>query len=350
MSDRNLIKTLGQYGEFELIRLLTRGLSLPPGVIGPGDDCAVVPLSQLKGQYLSITTDAMVENRHFRRNYASAIETGRKLISVTVSDLAGMGALPLLLVVNAQLPTSLEKAWLDEFYKGVRAEIEDLGVFLAGGNLTSADELSFCATAIGVSESEPVKRSGAMEGDDIWVSGIIGSSGLGLAILAGEIDGAHFSDKGATAIASYRRPTSRVALGAKLAALKLASAMIDVSDGLIQDAQHIASMSRNNLVIDFDRVPYDSTITLTRELQARSVTAGGDYELLFTSPRSARGRVEQLGADLVLKISRIGEVKRISSGQGMVFLREREGEAVSADSYLLGLGIKGPLGCDHFRS
>ena len=314
--------------EFALIDRLTRGLKTPAGsgVVGVGDDCAVFPLSLFtpveREAWLVVTNDALVEERHFRLRHKEARLLGGRLVAVTISDIAAMGGKAEALIVNAQLRKDLELSWIDEFYTGLREACALYGVMLAGGNTTSASELSFCASAFGICTRPPLLRSGARVGDDVWVSGEVGGAGVGLAVADGSI---MLEDEAAArARARYFCPVPQLRLGKLLLEQGLATGAIDVSDGLVQDAAHIGEQSAVSLVLDFSRIPCDRCVMSDLPARAAAVTAGDDYELLFTArPDSADALAALSGRDGLPRLTKIGVVEN-AAGTGAVFLRAAE--------------------------
>jgi thiamine-monophosphate kinase len=296
--------------EFELIaRYFTR--TPPAGSLvaaGVGDDCALLDLGE---HQFAVTTDLLLEGRHFAAG-ADAEALGHKALAVNLSDLAAAGSAPRCFFLALALPAA-DEAWLAAFSRGLLALADRHGCVLAGGDTTRAPHvdahpgpLTVCITAVGeVPRGAALTRGGACTGDDVYVSGCVGDAALALAAA----DGVSLDFVDAAAVqARLDRPEPRVALG--LALRGLASACIDVSDGLVGDLAHIGERSRVGLRIDWAAVPRSPALRRQRsELQQRCALAGGDdYELAFTAPPSQRRRVQAASAQAGVPVTRIGTV------------------------------------------
>jgi thiamine-monophosphate kinase len=255
-----------------------------------GDDCARVVLQP--GSELAITTDMLVEGRHFLPG-AEPRRLGHKSLAVNLSDLAAAGATPRWITLAIALP-SVDEIWLENFSEGLFALAERHGVDLIGGDTTRGPVLTVSITALGeVPSGQALTRAGARPGDDLWVSGELGGAALGL--IHPEI---------AAAARRLHEPQPRVALGEKLRGL--AGAAIDVSDGLAGDLGHILEGSGVGAVVRYQDIPKDPAFRNlnNEELERRCVLSGGDdYELLFAAHREKRESVRAL-KDVTL----IGEV------------------------------------------
>ena len=261
-----------------------------------GDDCAL--LRPDAGLDLAVTTDMLIEGRHFRPG-AEARALGHKALAVNLSDLAAMGATPRWATLALALPAA-EPAWLAGFSAGFMALAERYGVDLIGGDTTRGAQRAICVTAIGeVPPGLALERSGARPGDDIWVSGELGGAALGLS-----------HPEIAEAAQRLNLPEPRVELGERLR--RLAHAAIDVSDGLAGDLGHIAERSKVSATVDYERVPRSSAFGNLKDagLERDCVLSGGDdYELVFTAPPAHRGELEALAAELRLALTRIGVIE-----------------------------------------
>ena len=261
--------TVADVGEFELIARLknTVGQSRD-GAVGIGDDGAVLAPPADRAARLVVTTDTMVEGRHFRRDYTTFFELGLKLMAVNLSDLAAMGAAPAAATVTLQLPSDLAVDEVESFYRGL---LQAAGtVQIVGGDTVQSETLAVGLTAFGWAV-RPILRSMACVGDDLWVSGALGGGGLGLAICRGEVDASTLPDRGSAALQRYRTPVARTELGLQL--VGMASAAIDVSDGLLQDVGHLARLSGVDVVVVLDEVP----LVVGCDSAIAAVTAGDDY-------------------------------------------------------------------------
>ena len=300
-------------GEFDLIaRYFTRPTA--HAVLGVGDDCAL--LQPAPGTQLAISSDMLVEGRHFFADVDPAA-LGHKALAVNLSDLAACGARPLAFTLALSLPR-VDEAWLAAFSKGLLALADAHGCELVGGDTTQGP-LNICITVFGEvpvvhGKSQALLRSGAKPGDDVYVSGTLGDARLALEALRGAVT----LPPGLLAQARLRleQPTPRVALGQALRGI--ASAAIDVSDGLLGDLRHILRASKTGATLDtaiaiklvaasqggdWARVGFDT------EKQMEFALAGGDdYELAFTAPASAQGAVQAAARQAQTPVSRIGRI------------------------------------------
>ncbi|HQR78051.1 MAG TPA: thiamine-phosphate kinase, partial [Burkholderiaceae bacterium] len=268
-------------GEFELIaRYFQRDPRAAPRVeLGIGDDCALLdggPETQW-----AVTTDMLVEGVHFLAG-VDPEALGHKALAVNLSDLAACGATPRCFFLSVALPT-VDEPWLAAFSRGIFALADRFGCMLAGGDTTrSVQGVTISITALGdVPRGSALLRSGALAGDEIWVSGTLGDGALGLACRRGAVaaDPAH-----AQAIARLERPEPRVGLGERLRGI--ASSAIDVSDGLAGDLGHILERSGVAAAVRWGAIPRSAALQrLPEDEQWLFCFSGGDdYELLFTGP------------------------------------------------------------------
>lgn len=268
--------------EFALIqRFFTRQTVANPSTrLGIGDDCALLAIPD--GYELAVTTDTMVENVHFFAG-ADPAQLGHKLLAVNLSDLAGMGARPISVMLALTMPR-VDEGWLTAFAKGFLALAERYGVDLIGGDTTSG-ALTLTVQALGlVPRGQALLRSSAKPGDLVYLSGNLGDAGLGLKITQGYCCG----DPDA-ALARFNTPMPRIETG--LALRGVAHASIDLSDGLTSDLGHILEQSRVGACIDWDALPLSDAVLAYIEETGdwlMPLTAGDDYELCFTvSPENA---------------------------------------------------------------
>ena len=283
--------------EFELIaRHFAR--ATPSAILGPGDDCALVAPSP--GMELAITTDMLVEGTHFLPRTDPG-QLGWKTLAVNLSDLAAMGARPKWVLLAGALPNS-DEAWIAAFADGFFKCARRYGADVIGGDTTRGPR-NLCVTAIGeLPSGTALRRDGARADDDIWISGQPGLAALGLAHLQGRTTLPESLAK--RCVMALQRPLPRVELGLRLRGL--ATAAIDVSDGLLADLGHILEASGLAAQLNegqFPLIPPGSEPKLAREAQ---LGGGDDYELCFTTPIAARQQVVMLAAELDLPLWRIG--------------------------------------------
>lgn len=318
-------------GEFELI---SRYFSRPAAHadLGVGDDCALLPAPP-ENEQLAISTDMLIEGRHFLAG-ADAEALGHKALAVNLSDLAAMGATPLAFTLALALPEA-DPAWLDPFSRGLYALADRQGIELVGGDTTRGPR-TICITVLGtVPRGQALLRSGAREGDDIWISGTVGDARLALGDRMGEWS----IDTAAARAAAYSRmdrPEPRVGLAQALRGI--AHAAIDVSDGLLADLGHVLERSRVGATVEVDRCPASPALAAQPpDRRRRCQLAGGDdYELLFTASPQRREAVDAAAEQSRLPVTRIG---RIEAAPGLRLV-DADGRGID-DRY---------AGFDHFRS
>ena len=290
--------------EFDLIkRYFTRAPDADPRVgLGIGDDCAL--LRPTAGSELAISTDMLVEGRHFFAG-ADPESLGHKCLAVNLSDLAAMGAAPLAFTLALSLPDA-DPGWLDGFSRGLLALADVSGCALVGGDTTRGPR-TICITVFGeVSPAAALRRDAARPGDDVWISGTLGDARLALGACLKEYD----LDAAQLALASQRlhRPAARLGLG--LALRGIAHAAIDISDGFTGDLGHVLTRSACGASIDVDALPLGPSLHLQgRELQLACALAGGDdYELCFTAPANRRDAVLAAGVASNTSVTRVGSI------------------------------------------
>jgi thiamine-monophosphate kinase len=302
--------------EFQLIdAFVAAARASPRAPAGPGDDAALLPRTRGRS---CVTVDAVVEGVHFRRATSTLADVGHKSLAVNLSDLAAMGARPRWAVVALGVPRGFSLSEARALGAAFGRLARTSGTALVGGNVTRAPGLSLTVTVGGeVGPDGPLLRSGARPGDVVWVSGTLGDARLGLALLerprgaeARRLRGRPDLVRGA--LARQRRPSPRLDLGAAL--VGLASSCIDLSDGLVQDAGHVAAASGVGVRLALDALPCSAALVAAfpeaRE-RARMASSGGeDYELLFTAAPARRAALVRLGRRLGLRLTPIGEVRR----------------------------------------
>jgi thiamine-monophosphate kinase len=256
-------------------------------VIGIGDDAAVLPAPDGRAV---VSTDLLVEGRHFRRDWSSAADVGVKAAAQNLADIAAMGAAPTGLLLGLAVPGDTAVAWVLELASGLLAECQRAGAVLAGGDVTSADTVMLGITAVGdLAGRQAVTRSGARQGDVVAVSGVPGRSAAGLALLEAGADprGGELADL----VAAHRRPQPDYPAGVSAAASG-ASAMIDVSDGLVADLGHVAAASGVCLDIRSASLPGIAPLAaaaaeLGTDWHQWALAGGEDHALAATFPQQA---------------------------------------------------------------
>ncbi len=287
---------------------------------GPGDDAAVVKVSPASTLLLCI--DTLTEGVHFRLDVSKPYDVGWKAVAVNLSDIAAMGGIPTHVVLAISAPPHMQVDDLDAMVAGAMECAAAAGARIVGGDTNSSSLLSLTGAALGrVSDgSGPVLRSGARPGDILAVTGVLGEAEVGRRAAFGEWSPLASEEPAdlSRAVMRHRRPTARVGEGSRIAAAG-ASAMIDVSDGLLLDAGRLATASAVELCIDLRRVPAPgdyagSSSREGRELLAAALAGGEDFELLFTIDPEGFERLEASWGDDLAPITAIGEV---SEGEGV---------------------------------
>ena len=275
---------VGELGEFGLIELMTQKFSPAAHVLlGPGDDAAIVTAPDGR---VVISTDMLVEGRHFRRDWSSAHDVGRKAAAQNLADIAAMGANPTALVVGLGVPATLDVNWVAELSAGFAAECELVGARIVGGDIVRADQITISVTVLGdLQGRSAVRRTGARPGDVIAMAGRLGWAAAGLAIL-----GRGFRSP-RVLVDAHRVPEPPYAAGV-MAAIHGATSMIDISDGLVSDVRHLAVASGCSLHIHSNLLVVDTPVAeaaaaFNADPLTWILTGGDDHALVATFP--ARG-------------------------------------------------------------
>jgi len=315
-------------GEFELIARLRNRLTtnLSDEVVGQLDDGFIIPTTIL-GKYLVSSVDSFIEGRHFLRKIASPEELGFKAMCTAFSDLAAMLARPQFGMIALNISSQDSPEYLEAIYDGVNEFCELFQISIVGGNISRASELSLTVTAVGGIDEISGLRSGAQAGEDLWITGGLGYSYLGLEALARGLELPEVVRPRAES--RWRRPIPRFSLSEFKGQI---SSCIDISDGIFQDASHIALQSDKNLIFELPKLLIPE---LSRELGIKSLLGGGDYELLFSSDRANREHFLDRGYILC---------GRVSEGPGEV--QVLDGKLKSPYDLASEVGSHS-IGCDH---
>ena len=300
---------LRDLGEFGLIDRIARAAARSGGraVLGIGDDAAVLRLRP--GEDAVLTTDALVEDVHFRWECESPERLGARAMAAALSDLAAMGARPLGVTLALAAPPGLALARVDGVVRGLLAAARRFAAPLVGGNVTRARETSLTLSALGaVERSKALTRARARAGDRIYVTGTLGDAALAVARLARGVRRCHV-------------PEPRIAAGRALARLRGVGACIDVSDGLVADLGHVLRASGVGAELDVSRLPRSPGFEaacrrLGLDAARLALTGGEDYELLFTIRGQGPSRAS-LRRRLGLRVSEIGRITRRAGLRGV---------------------------------
>lgn len=319
---RGAVRRLRDVGEHGWIAGLARRLAAAPSsrvVLGPGDDAAVVRPGR---RPLLLTTDTLVEGVHFRSGWTTPAALGRRAFRVNASDVAAMGGVPRFALLALEVPRRMPVAHLDQLVDGFAADARASGAALVGGNLVAGRRLSITVLLVGEASRRVVTRAAARAGDGLYVTGTLGGAGLAVRRLAARRRG------------RLPDPPLRVHAGTQLALV--AHAMIDVSDGLVQDVGHLCAASRVAAEIDAAALPLAAALRGMPPARALALaaTAGEDYELVAAVPAKSERVLARLRLGCAL--TRIG---RLVAGPPAVRLRDAAGRTVAL----------GRTGYDHFR-
>jgi len=327
---------LEKLGEFGLIERIRKTTPKGHGVrIGIGDDAAWL---DCRSPTFLLTADLLIEGIHFKLEWSTFYSLGYKTLAVNLSDIAAMGGTPAYLTLSLGIPSDFTTKDIDEFYRGVRFLADLSGVSLVGGDTSAAKCFFISASLIGHCPYAPVLRSGAKPGDDLYVTGTLGDSALGLERMKKK---KRQDRRGAAAylIRRHQFPNARLRAGRLLACERLARAMIDVSDGLLQDLSHLCKASAVGAEIWENVLPLSPAYKMLagKKRSTYALAGGEDYELLFSVRPRDKSRLEKIKRRLGVPITRIGKCLRAGEGVKVV---DGRGGAVS-------LSLRG---YDHFKA
>lgn len=308
---------LTQRGEFQIIDYLkAKGKTGPGLVCGIGDDCAIARIAA--DEELLTTADLLTEGVHFDLTWTDLFRLGRKAVSVNVSDLAAMAGLPRYLFLSLALPDSMTIEQIDQLLAGFLQACDEYDAVLAGGDTCrSAAGLTLSVSAQGTAaRGRAIRRTGAGPGDDLYVTGSLGDSALALRQLQSGRQPDPFL------LGRHLDPTARIACGRALAAATVPTAMIDISDGLLADLQHLLDGSGVGAVIEQQNLPLSTPFRRELGVQPQlielALAGGEDYELLFSAPEQAAEAVAEVSRHCQVPITRIGRI--VSAGEGLRLL------------------------------
>jgi thiamine-monophosphate kinase len=301
---------LHRLNEKQLIRAIREEFQGPhPGlVLGIGDDAAVI---KTRGTNFVITKDLLIEDVHFISRHHPPRLLGRKSLNVNLSDLAAMGVFPKYTLLGLGLPKRSEIKWVREFFAGFKSAAKEFGVSLIGGDVTRAQKVTISVTLLGEGQNI-VRRDGAKPEDQLFVSGPLGEAREGLLLLKKGIRPGKNKPQNRM-LKAFLDPKARVKLGGELARLNLASAMIDISDGLSVDLSRICEESDCGAELFLDKLPVSTELkVLQRKACDFALNGGEDYQLLFSVPQKKLAGISKLKNKFGLySIGRVIEQKGI---------------------------------------
>ena len=311
------VKSIGEFGLIDKIARIAAAAD-PLVVKAIGDDAAVISLDAKN--CLLVTTDILKEGIHFKKEFSSPYALGKKCLAVNLSDIAAMGGEPAYYFVSIAIPPDTPYLFIRDLYRGMAAQGRRFGAQLLGGDTTaSQDSLVISITLLGRAPKKQVLyRHGASPGDRIYVTGTLGDSALGLAML-------HQGQSPANnpLVKRHIDPLPRIAAGQALASSHAASAMMDISDGLLGDLRHIMKQSRVGVRIYLDRLPLSAAYrtycpAYAKNFYLPALGGGEDYELLFTVPAEKEKKVRLISEKLGLAMTCIGEITEKRQGLKIV--------------------------------
>jgi thiamine-monophosphate kinase len=332
---------LRQLGEWGLIHRIQKSFSSPTRsglVLGMGDDAAVIRLSP--GKLLLLTTDLLVEDIDFDLAFSSYDQIGYKALAANLSDIAAMGGLARYFLVSLALPSSAPVSAVDQIYRGMRRLAKKFDVALIGGDTSASRRGIFLNLAVvgEVENSKLVRRTGARIGDRIFVTGSLGDSKMGFEILKSQA--AKRSPRNAQHAALIQRhlyPMPRLSEGQLIASKGLATAMMDLSDGLASDLRRLCESSRVGAVIDLASLPVSSSLARYAHLRRKdpleyALAGGEDFELLFTVPSARAKKLLQLQQRGQIRVTQIGQILPGREGL-MIMTKEGRMKTLRAKGY-----------------
>ena len=315
---------ISELGEFPLIERLEQIVAAERAdvLVGIGDDVAV--LNEREGELLLATVDSQVEQVHFLGQQITPRQLGRRALAINLSDIAAMGGTPRYALVSLALPTDTQVAWVEDLYRGLREEGDRYGVVVVGGNMARSPEGVFIDVCVlgRVRREHLLLRSGARPGDRVLVTGQLGEAGAGLKLLLDARLSVPPAER-ESLLSRLLTPTPRVTEAGAIARSGLATAMIDISDGLSSDIGHICERSGVGVRIWADRLPLSPAVRRVAGLVnippwQLALTAGEDYELCFTAPPAAAPALIAAVQATDTPVTVIGEILPAEMGRRLV--------------------------------
>ncbi len=318
-NENKIIKNISRLFNFNSNFKFTDDLHMLKGI---GDDSAYW---KDKNYAYCTSTDSLVENVHFKLDYFSAIDIGKKSIAVNLSDIAAMGATPLGMLINLGITKKQDERWIDEFYQGVYELSDSYRSPLIGGDLVYSQHLFISVTCIGYRKLDQnsnteifLDRSKLNEGDMLYVTGFLGDSRAGLDILNSDTYNSPYKIHEQKLIQSHIYKKPRLDVGLKLIENGITNC-IDISDGLLIDSKRLATESGVSININEKSLPISDDLKLAfpDDYLNYALIGGEDYELLFSAPKSMNRSLLDIFKELNIKLSQIGEIRK---GQSEIFL------------------------------
>jgi thiamine-monophosphate kinase len=328
------LSEIGEFGLIKAIEAVAAQAGKGEGVVkGIGDDVAII--RSAPGKVLLVTTDLLLQDVHFTLAHTDPVALGKKALAANLSDIAACGGTPTAFVVSLALPGETAVDFVKALYEGMMEQARQFNCSLVGGDTSKGKALMISITLLGeAEEGKVVYRHGAKQGDRIFVTGQLGDSALGLEMLRNGVEKGH-------SVQRHLAPTPRIREGQEVAHQGLATAMIDISDGLVADLGHVLEASNVGAQVQLAQLPlseeYRKHIGQYQSDPYYFALAGGeDYELLFTAPEGRAEAIKKLAKELGTPMTLIGEI--IEASKGMEVLGE-DGKEYSVEQQ----------GHDHFK-
>ncbi len=333
----NVNKKMSEFGFIEQIQRQFKHTQ-PGSLLGIGDDAAAV--LPKRGTATLLTTDTLIEGVHFNRAFSTFEQVGQKAVAVNVSDIAAMGGTPRAMLVSLGVPEITDTHDLKKLYRGISKSCKKINIDLIGGNTARTTGPFFIAVTLygEVMKKKMVRRDGAKAGDVLYVTGFPGEAAAGLELLKQTGDRRRFS----RLVRRHQVPEARWEAGQILARENLVSAMIDLSDGLAADLNHILMQSQVGAMLEEAAFPISPALrrftkTLKKDILKLVLYGGDDYELLFSVPLAKEKKLLNCLAENQIQATRIGEILPKKQGLLLKGVSGRQGRI-------------SPLGFDHFRT
>lgn len=328
---------LKDIGEFGLIRWLAHSAADHDSAVlkGIGDDAAVISLG--RNRCLLVTIDTLREGIHFSQDFTTPFLLGKKSLAVNLSDIAAMGGDPRYYFVSLSAPGTTRLAFIKHLYRGMHSRGRPWHVTMLGGDTTGSEGgISITVTVIGSAmEDRILYRHGAMPGDVIYVTGTLGDAALGLELLRQR----RVSGAARKLVRRHLDPEPRIDAARMIARAKLATSMIDISDGLLADLRHIIEQSKTGALINRDAIPLSRdylrlSASLSDDPYRFALCGGEDYELLLTAPPWCHARISRIASGLNLAITPIGEITKARGRIEVVDRRHRPISCVESEGFV----------------
>lgn len=325
MTSNKNISSVGEFGLIGRIKKIVPRAAAENIILGIGDDTAIIKITAQK--WLLATCDIQIEDIHFRIKHSSSYQIGRRAMTVNLSDIASMGGNPTYALISAGLPPNLEVKDFDDLFKGMSDALAEHSAFIIGGNLAhTTDKLIIDVFLLGeILPERLLLRSGAQPGDRIFATGTLGASAAGFYVL--ENFGKDYPKTYSHLVQSHLKPIAKIGTGMEIARSGYATSMIDISDGLAGDLNHICDDSSVGAEIFEGNIPYpekmdEITDTISKNKIDLALHGGEDYELLFTmKPRTPWQIIEKIGTETKTKMTEIGKI--LSKEKGFHIITEQ---------------------------